>query len=232
VSDSLHADTRLVEGVPDDPRWPALVARFNLRPAQYADASWLPDWVAAPDALPERLERELSAWLLAEHGLDGNNAWALGSEAARLFMLDAPARLMLAQALGVARHRSALRQVVLQPQVEALRLALGDTLDALWSPLAEAVEASPHRFVLPWSAFDGRVLREQLQLDGLRVLLSLFDPADASHRGAAQRAAFCLPRRLVGTAWPSLSAARARPLLQTIVTHAIPAWAPAWTWLF
>lgn len=218
---------------PADPRWPLLAARFASHPAQYADPSWFPEWVvAAGGPLPQRLERELSAWLLVEHGLGDVTDWILTCEEARLFMMDATSRLRIAEALGVARHRAVLRQVVLQPRVEHLQHALGDALDALWSPLAEAVEPSPYKLALRWDPADAQGLREQLRIDGQRVMLSLFDPHDSNQRAAARRAALCLPRALVESPWPPLSASRAWLLTRAIVQHAVPAWAPEWTWLF
>ncbi|MBA2723608.1 MAG: SctK family type III secretion system sorting platform protein [Methylibium sp.] len=209
--------------------WAKLLVRFNLQPASYADASWLPDWAAGAS---EPVLRELSLALLREHGLQTSCDWWLNDRAARLFLMDRPALERLALTAGIAAHRDSLRQVVRQSRLACLRSALGDTLDTLWLPVAEAVEYAPAPLQLPWEPFDGAALEHRLVHDGYQQLLRLLNVRDAAQRPAALRAAFCAPRALSSKPLPCLPRQRAERWTDAIVNDILPRWTPAWTWLF
>lgn len=207
--------------------------RFASRPARYAHPSWLPDWAAGlPAPLPERLERELSAWLLAEHGLDAHARAGLDGTAARLFMLDRAALRGVALALGVARHRTSLRRVVLRTQVDLLRAALGSACVALRSPWAEALPACGGPLGQAWQRWQPQAIRDVLQQDGEQALRALLDPADPAEAPAARRAALCLPRVPAGRPVAPLTAPQRAALAQTVAAHVVPLQAAPWTWLF
>lgn len=214
-------------------RWAETALRFDAQPALYADPSWLPGWaVNSPRPLPLRIERELSNWLLAVQQVGAPSDWGACCGAARLFMIDAPARDAVALAVGVAAQRGVLRQVVLQARIKSLQQALGDALDTLWSPLAESVPHETQTLSLSWREFDAAALRQTLQHAGLRQLLRLLNPADPAQHPMAARAALCAPRLWPQPAQPVLDAAQTERLSALIVQTAVPQWASAWTWLF
>lgn len=209
--------------------WAQLLLRFNLQPAAYAHASWLPEW--AGEAAPAVLQ-ELSLALLTEHGLDAACDWWLNDRAARLFLVDPPARGRLALAVGIAAHRDSLRQVVRQAQLATLRSVLGEALDTLWLPVAEAIEHAARPLSLQWEPFNGELLACELTDEGYRQLLRLLDRRDPAQRPAALRAAFCAPRALSVDPLPPLPRQGATRSADAIVADLLPRWAPAWTWLF
>lgn len=228
-----------------DPRWPALVLRFNLDLAAYADASWLSTHVAvaagaSATAGNSRLRAALSAALLAEHQLHQRFDWELANPAARLFLLPAEMLSQIARVIGLATHRNSLRQLVRQQQLTLLRQAVGDSWDALWLPFVEAVplnHVGKHGALfeplpLQWTAFDPALLCRRLKQDGLRQLLRLLDARQPTQAASAQRAALCVPRALAQAALPPLSDTAAQRLVCATTEQIIPRWASAWTWLF
>ncbi|MBA3596408.1 MAG: SctK family type III secretion system sorting platform protein [Methylibium sp.] len=209
--------------------WAQLLLRFNLQPASYADESWLPEWAA--DAR-EPVLQELSLAMLREHGLETSCDWWLNDRAARLFLMDRPARARLALTAGIAAHRDSLRQVVRQQHLTALRGALGDALDTLWLPVAEAVEHAPVPLYLHWEPLNGVALRQRIQHDGYHQLLRLLNAQDPVQRPAALRAAFCAPKGLSLQTLPCLPRQRTERWVDAIVNDILPRWTPTWTWLF
>lgn len=209
--------------------WAKLLLRFNLQPASYADASWLPDWARGAG---EPVLRQLSLALLREHGLHSSFDWWLNDRAARLFLLDRPALKRLALAVGIAAHRDSLRQVVQHSRLASLRAPLGDALDTLWLPVAETVEYAPVPLQLQWDPFDGAALAHRLEGDGYHQLVRLLNVRDAAQRPAALRAAFCAPRALSLQPLACLPRPRSERCTDALVNDILPRWTPAWTWLF
>lgn len=210
-------------------QWVAALLRFNLQPACYAHPSWLPAWARNVQALTPAVREALSMGLLQEHHLDALHDWDMLGHAGRLFMIEPSAREQLALGIGIACQRDSLRQVVLKPRLNALRAALGDALDVLWLPVAEAVERSPTPISIAWDPLDIGLLRRALMADGYRQMLRLCDPA---HRAVWGRAVLCVPRALTSPQLPVLSGAQAVRLLDGIVMDLIPRGASSWTWLF
>lgn len=221
------------EAIADGP-WRSALLRFNLHPALYAHASWLPGWAHAAVQGPQ-LQAALSRSLLQAQGVHELFDWELRDTGARLFLLDPAALRALALSLGVAAHRDRLCRIVWQPQLLALQAALGDTFDALWLPVSEQVQ------VFPVQALDGLLLlqspaavaalRQRLEHDGLLLLLRLVDPGLSAQRAAAVRAAFRLPRALAGKALPPLPGARAEALARAIAEQLLARCAPGCGWL-
>jgi hypothetical protein len=209
--------------------WVAALLHFNLRPALYAHPSWLPNWAHKLETLTPRVREALSVELLREHRLDIAHDWGMHDRAGRLFMIEPDLRDRLALAIGIAVHRDSLRQVVLKPRLNALRAVLGEALDTLWLPVAEAVERSPVSISITWESFNGVSLRKTLVTDGYRQMLRLVDP---NQRAVWGRAVLCVPRDLASQKRPALGAAPAARLLDGIMMDIIPRGASSWTWLF
>ena len=209
--------------------WFAALLRFNLQPASYAHPSWLPLWARELEAITPRVRNALSIELLCEHHLDTVHDWDMHDRAGRLFMIGPDVRDQLALVIGIAFHRDSLRQVVLKPRLNALRAVLGDALDTLWLPVAEAVERSPTAISIAWTPLDSSSIRQTLIADGYHQMLRLCDP---THRAVWGRAMLCMPRALASRKVPALGGAPAARLLDGIVTDIIPRGASSWTWLF
>ncbi len=215
-----------------DGRWARAVVRFNLQPAEYADASWLPRW--APLAAP-RARQELSRGLLREHGLETLCDWALDDAAARLFMMDADAFDSISLAVGVAAHRDSLRQVVRKDRLTALRECLGQAASALWLSVAESVPRAAAALIIGWEPLDAQALKSKLTDTGKAALLRMLDPTEPRQRAAALRCALRLPRPASAQgelALPPLPLSQAERMAEAIVRDLLPRWAPQWTWLF
>jgi hypothetical protein len=209
--------------------WVAALLRFNLQPASYVHPSWLPIWASKLEAITPGVREALSIELLCEHHLDALHDWDMHDRAGRLFMMDPSVRDQLALVIGIAFHRDSLRQVVLKPRLNALRAVLGDALDTLWLPVAEAVERSPTSISIAWDPLDSSSLRQTLMADGYCQMLRLCDP---TRRAVWGRAVLCAPRALAAQHVSPLSGAPAARLLEGIVMDIIPRGASSWTWLF
>ncbi|RQP21322.1 SctK family type III secretion system sorting platform protein [Piscinibacter terrae] len=209
--------------------WVRTLLRFNLSPASYADPSWLPRWAA--DAAPAVIEA-LSVDLLRDRGLDTAFDWHMPKGPGRFFMLAPRELAALSVAVGIAAHRDSLRQVVLKPRLGALRSSLGDALDTLWLPVAEAVPRSVRPLSISWEPLDAPRLRQTLRGEGMRQLLRFVDAGDPAQKAVASRAVLCAPREVAANLLPRLPADEAAHAFGAIVTHLIPRWAPSWTWLF
>lgn len=211
-------------------RWAALLLRFNLQPALYADASWLPRWARRPETLQPCVRDALSRAMLHDRGLGGLHDWTLENRAGRFFLMDSRSRDAVALALGVAAQRDPLRRVVLKARLDALRGALGDALGTLWMPVAEAVEPAQRPVSIAWEAFDGKALGRALTMDGYSQLLRLVDRENHALWG---RAVLCAPRGVASTEpLPAMGAAPAKRLIGGVISELIPRRTAQWAWLF
>jgi hypothetical protein len=213
------------------------VMDFNLRPALYADATWLPKWAHRLKLVRgSAVERALSAGLIHERGLAGAWDWKLAAPVSRLFASPARDRSLVALAVGACAHRRQLLQVVLKPQLNSLNLVLGDLADGLWSVAVNAVpSAAPNAadgLSEAWWRLDPAVLRRRLHDAGVAQLLGLFVPADTAQRASADRARLCLPRHGSNRPAPQLHAKERALLERTVFETIIPRWAPACNWSF
>jgi uncharacterized membrane-anchored protein YhcB (DUF1043 family) len=215
-------------------RWAGLVARFNEQVAAYADASWFPQELPRPEAVPSLAYlNALSSALISELGLADEVDWAVSWPSARFFLMDAPAREAMALVVGIAAQRNALRQVVQLQQLQALHHALGDYREVLWSPLAEQVpHAEKSAVALSTLLSDPQALRRRLVMDGLKQLLRLLDAKDPQQSACARRARLLIPKQEVSGLLPSLPTLEARALGQALIAQVVPKWIPQWNWLF
>ena len=214
---------------PAEQRWATALIQFNMEPARYAHQSWLPAWSSHAS---EQLLSRLSVELLASHKLESIFDWKMAVPASRLFMMDRAALERMALIMGIASHRNRLRQIVFKPHLEALRAALGDTVDTLWMPFAESLPRSSIRLAIQWNPLDIDGLTAELRNAGYLHLLQLLEPSRPEHHAAAMRAAFCVSREVAKAERPAVDDEQSLRASNTLINEVIPHWAPAWTWLF
>lgn len=209
--------------------WTQALLNFNLSPAQYADASWLPNWAGEGS---EAALHALSAELLSTHALDSSFDWVLPAGPARLFMIGRDERDSLALAVGVAAQRSSLRCVVRAADLGALRTTFGETGDIIWQPAAEAVPASELPWAVSWASFEPVAARRQMLVEGYRQLLRLVAAEKPAQPAVMGRAKLCAPREATERVLIPLPNIAAKRLFDSLVDDFIPRWAPSWNWLF
>jgi hypothetical protein len=213
------------------------VMDFNLRPALYADASWLPKWALGCKLIRgTAVERALSAGLIQERGLAGAWDWKLAAPVSRLFASPARDRSLVALAVGACAHRKQLLQVVLKPQLNSLNLVLGDLADGLWNVAVNAVPSAASNAAdslsEAWWRLDPAILRRRLHDAGAAWLLGLFERCDPAQRASADRALLCLPRPCSDRPVLPLDAKQRALLERAVFETIIPRWAPACNWSF
>ena len=212
----------------DEAAWLRAVLVFNLSPAVYADASWLPPDAPAVDS-SRAARRQLSDALIAEHGLDDCFDWGMSDPVLRPMLLSPQSWSELALTAGVLAHRNRLRQVVQREVFSQWQALLGDRMDLLWTPLADCFPAIGSQIKPAPSPEAVAAIRD----DGQAVILSLLNPHhDFVHANVLRRAQVRLPRsRLLDPlAWQP-EVVHADALAHTLMDELLPRRSPEWTWL-
>jgi hypothetical protein len=218
-----------MEVEPNSAAWTQALLVFNLSPAQYADYSWLPSWVAEGS---DAALLALSAELLRDRALDVSFDWIMSAGPARLFMIDRDERESLAMAVGIAAHRRSLRCVIRTADLAVLRAAFGEAGDVIWQPAAEAVPHSELPWPVSWASFEVEAARRHMVVEGYRQLLRLVAAAEPAKPAVLGRAQLCAPRTASMLAPDPLPSAAATRLWDSLVRNFLPRWAPSWIWLF
>jgi type III secretion protein K len=210
------------------PKLAGLIRQFNLAPAGYVDASWLPaGWSARyadAESLHGRTAAALSRWLLQQHGLADQFDFDFAAREKRLALLDVPALRTLARYLGLAHYAPYLRRVVAREARSTLMQRIGGPGYAflLNAALLPTHAGTPTALDAHADDFDTRLLHA-----GAGALLaSLPGPASALRR----RVQLKLPRAAAHS--PAAPVAEAAGIRTLIFTRLIPAVAPQWLWLF
>ncbi len=209
------------------PKLAGLVRQFNLAPADYVDASWLPaGWPARyadAESLHGRTAAALSRWLLQQHGLADQFDFDFAAREKRLALLDAPALRTLARYLGLAHYAPYLRRVVARETRSTLMQRIGGPGYAFLLNAALSTRAgTPAALDAHADDFDTRLLNA----GAVALLAALPCPAGALRA----RVQLKLPRTAAHC--PAAPVAEAAGIRTLIFTRLIPAVAPQWLWLF
>jgi hypothetical protein len=207
----------------------ALVQQFNLAPATYVDASWLPrDWLPQFErlrgAMHTRTAQALSRWLLTQHALADEFDFDFGAKDKRLALLDGPAFQKLARYLGLAVHARSLRGVVQRAARNVLMQRIGADAYEFLLRSAPVIDAGAGAQRIDPAAAD---LEVKLLETGSRCLLEALP--DSAH-AAKRRAQLKLPRSASSNA--GASEPQAAVTRRLLISHFIPAVLPQWAWLF
>jgi hypothetical protein len=213
------------------------LVEFNLHVARFAHPSWYARSVpgslrsaAKSDArggLHDRVESQVSVWLLREVGLDAAMDWDLLEPQKRLWLLDASALQRLAMELALAMHRRWLLQVIGGARLRTVAKAVGEP--ALRFVVSELPEDSFH-YQAPEVRLDADAtgeLRSELLEQGARTLIALLQPAWRAVRG---RALLHFDRGQNLAAVPPFGPQHCTRALELICGWLIPRRFPEWAW--
>lgn len=191
---------------------------FNLLPATYVD----PSWIEAPQPWRDRLVQlrspgarsVLSNWLLTQHGLSECYDFDFSSIEKTLFLQGRRELQMLAAAIGVLRHRDALRRMITGGTLARLGEELGAASLHRW--LVEL--PSPDFLPSPETSIDrcAERLLPQFIASGAPCLLGLLKPA---WHAVTARARFKFPRELAVLPSVVLNGAAHAASLSYLKTH-------------
>jgi YOP protein translocation protein YscK len=204
------------------------LVEFNLHVARFAHRSWLeavvPEggWSAA-----ERVESQLSRWLLRELGLEADMDWDLHEPQKRLWLLDGSTLQRLAAELALAMHRQWLLQVIDGARLRSVADAVGEP--AVRFVVGEVPEGSFH-YQSPQVRLVGAApgeLRSGLIEEGARTLVALLQPAWRAVRGRAQ---LHFDRSQDLAAVPAFEPPHCKRALELIGGWLIPRRFPEWAW--
>jgi YOP proteins translocation protein K (YscK) len=204
------------------------LVEFNLHVARFAHRSWwgnaVPegDWRAA-----DRVEPQMSAWLLREVGLEADMDWDLHEPQKRLWLLDGATLQRLAAELALAMHRQWLLQVIDGARLRGLADAVGEP--ALRFVVGELPQGSFH-YQSPQVRLVGAAtaeLRTGLIEEGARTLIALLQPAWRAVRGRAQ---LHFERSRGLAAVPAFEPQHCKRALELICGWLIPRRFPEWAW--
>ena len=214
------------------------LVEFNLHLARYAHRSWYENALVdpklavsvteAPGRLLERVEPQVSQWLLQELGLAAQMDWDLDRPQKRLWLLDRRALEQLALGLALAMHREWLVQIIDSSQLRLLSAKVG----AAW--VRFVVEELPEgclHYQTSVVSLNGDLSRldAELKEQGVRTLIALLEPGWHAIRARAQ---LFFDRALQLESVPPLQPPLVRRALDLICGQLLPRRFPEWAWCF
>jgi hypothetical protein len=213
------------------------LVEFNLHVGRFAHSSWYSDAVRehgrsaamidSRGGLRDRVESQVSVWLLREVGLEGLFDWDLHEPQKRLWLLDGSALQRLSLELALAMHRQWLLQVIDGTRLRALADAVGEP--ALRFVVGELPQDSFH-YQSPQVRLFGTTtgeLRSGLLEQGARTLIALLQPA---WREVRIRAQLHFDRSQDLAAVPAFEPQHCKRALELICGWLIPRRFPEWAW--
>jgi hypothetical protein len=215
------------------------LVEFNLHVARFAHASWYADelrtqmlaagMLDSQGRIQQRVEAQISSWLLHELGLRDEMDWQMSEPQKKLWLLDGPSLQRLAHELALAMHRDWLAQTIdaasvraLQAKVDrqALRFVVEEVPDGAFHYQSAAVD---------FQADSASDLSLKLTALGARTLLALLQPAWHAVRVRAQ---LYFDRSAGLGEVPAFESAHCDRALELICGWLIPRRFPEWAWCF